>query len=140
PSRTPTISMKLRRLHLAVHAVLIGAGLFLCRAIAIGAMPEPATRAEQWGIFELALTGPTDGNPFDEVELSARFTREDLTLNVRGFYDGEGVYRIRFMPESAGEWRYVTTSNRPALDGKAGTFIATAPAAGNHGPVRVRNT
>jgi hypothetical protein len=43
------------------------------------------------------------------------------------------------MPDARGEWRYTTRSNRPGLDGKSGRFTATAPTAGNHGPVRVRN-
>jgi hypothetical protein len=93
---------------------------------------------EQWGIYEVALNGPATGNPFTEVELSARFTRGDRAVDVAGFYDGEGVYRVRFMPELPGEWRYMTRSNRPELDGKAGHFEALKPTAGNHGPVRVR--
>jgi hypothetical protein len=93
---------------------------------------------EQWGIFELSLKGPTAGNPFTEVDLTGRFTQGDRTVNVTGFYDGDGVYRIRFMPEQRGEWRYETKSNRPELDGKSGQFDVTKPSAGNHGPVRVR--
>ncbi len=95
---------------------------------------------EQWGIFEVSLEGPSAGNPFTEVDLSARFTQGDQAVSVAGFYDGEGIYRIRFMPESQGEWRYETRSNRPELNGKAGRFDVSKPAAGNHGPVRVRNT
>ena len=95
---------------------------------------------EQWGIFELTLPGPAEGNPFTEVRLSARFTQGDRTVQAAGFYDGDGVYRVRFMPETAGEWRYETASNRPELSGKAGTFTVTPPSPGNHGPVRVAHT
>ena len=95
---------------------------------------------EQWGIFEITLAGPTNGNPFIEVNLSARFTRDTHSVEVAGFYDGDGVYRIRFMPEKQGEWRYKTKSNRRPLNGKTGAFTVTAPAANNHGPVRVTNT
>jgi hypothetical protein len=100
----------------------------------------PARAAEQWGVFELSLTGPADGNPFVDVEVSARFTQRDRSLSVPGFYDGDGVYRVRFMPPTPGEWAYVTRSNRPGLDGQTGTLTVTKPSAGNHGPVRVRNT
>jgi len=95
---------------------------------------------ERWDIFELALPGPAEGNPFVEVTLSAQFMYRNRVLYVDGFYDGEGVYRVRFMPDTVGEWRYVTQSNCPALDGQEGTFICTNAMPGNHGPVRVHNT
>jgi hypothetical protein len=106
--------------------------------VALSGSGAPAV--EQWGIFEITLKGPAAGNPFVDVQLSARFTRGDRAVTVPGFYDGDGLYRIRFMPEQQGEWRYRTKSNRPELDGRTGTFTAGKPAAGNHGPVRVRHT
>ncbi|MCJ7544756.1 MAG: DUF5060 domain-containing protein [Phycisphaerae bacterium] len=95
---------------------------------------------EQWGVFEAGLAGPQEGNPFTEVELAATFTQGDRAVKVRGFYDGQGVYKVRFMPDSPGEWRYRTESNRPSLDGRCGEFRCCAPSAGNHGPVRVAQT
>jgi hypothetical protein len=111
--------------------------------VANAAHPAPiAADVEQWGIFEASFEGPSTGNPFTDVELSARFTQGDggRAQTVAGFYDGGGVYRVRFMPGARGEWRFTTASNRPELDGRTGRFNATAPTAGNHGPVRVRNT
>lgn len=105
-----------------------------------GAATTAPTTVEQWDVFELTLKGPAAGNPFTEVELSARFTHGESAVQAAGFYDGDGVYKIRFMPEAAGEWRYETTSNRSELNGKSGAFIVTLPAKSNHGPVRVRNT
>jgi hypothetical protein len=95
---------------------------------------------EQWGIFEVALNGPSDGNPFADVSLSATFTCEQTTLKASGFYDGDGVYRVHFMPPSQGVWTYVTQSNREELSGKSGEFTCTKPSGANHGPVRVHNT
>jgi hypothetical protein len=110
-------------------------------ALAAGmVLGQAAAEVEQWGIFEISLKGPTTGNPFLEVNLSARFTQGDQTVEVTGFYDGDGNYRIRFMPEKLGEWRYVTKSNRAELNGKSGAFTCGKPSANNHGPVRVRNT
>src|SRR6202012_533329 len=59
---------------------------------------------EQWGLFEIVLRGPATGNPFREVTLGARFTQEHRTVDVKGFYDGAGTYRIRFMPDAIGPW------------------------------------
>jgi hypothetical protein len=115
--------------------VALGVGLFLGPPALAAETP-----VEQWGIFEIALKGPSTGNPFVDVDLSAVFTREGRSVTVSGFYDGDGIYRIRFMPEQQGNWRYETRSNRAELHGRTGTFTAGKPAAGNHGPVRVRNT
>lgn len=43
---------------------------------------------EQWGVFEVTLKGPADGNPFTDVTLSAKFTQGSRTMTVAGFYDG----------------------------------------------------
>lgn len=95
---------------------------------------------EQWGSFEIALTGSDVGNPFLDVTISAHFSYKHRAVEVAGFYDGDGIYRIRFMPDTQGEWHYRTQSNQAALDGQEGTFTCVAPSADNHGPVRVANT
>ena len=95
---------------------------------------------EKWSIFELTLNGHTDGNPYLESRFYARFYYGDKFVKTTGFYDGNGVYRIRFMPDKEGKWRYVTRSPNPELNGKTGEFIVTAPSGNNHGPVRVANT
>lgn len=90
---------------------------------------------EQWGLFEVSLRGPAAGNPFKEVTLGARFAYEHRTVEVKGFYDGGGVYRIRFMPDTVGRWTYTTVSSVPELNGKTGGFDCTPATPGNHGPV-----
>ncbi len=105
-----------------------------------GSFAAAQSTVERWGVFELTLIGPSDGNPFAGVSFSATFTQGDAQHDIPGFYDGDGVYRVRFMPETTGEWRYTTHSNRPALDAKSGAFTATTPSPNNHGPVRVAHT
>jgi hypothetical protein len=95
---------------------------------------------ETWGVAEVVLRGPSGGNPFTEVELTARVSQGDRSLEVTGFYDGDGVYRLRFMPDRPGAWRYATRSNRAELDGQTGRFDVARPSPGDHGPVRVRDT
>ncbi len=94
---------------------------------------------EQWGIFEASFAGPAEGKPYVDVELGATFEQGGKPTSVWGFYDGGGKYRVRFMPDTVGEWTYRTKSNRPQLDGKTGSFTVRAPGAGNHGPVRVKD-
>jgi hypothetical protein len=97
-------------------------------------------RVSQWGLFELTLDGPSSGNPFKAVELSATFSQGGRSVEVSGFYDGEGTYRVRFMPDTMGAWIYRTKSNTEGLDGATGTFEVGAAKAGDHGPVRVADT
>lgn len=96
----------------------------------------PPQAVERWGMFELHLNGPSSGNPFKDVVLTAVFTTNHRQVRVTGFYDGGGSYRIRFMPDTIGTWSYVTSSSSHDLNGHAGTFDCVAPITpGNHGPV-----
>ncbi|MFC0330323.1 DUF5060 domain-containing protein [Paenibacillus sepulcri] len=94
---------------------------------------------ERWGVFELSLAGPDDGNPFVDIQFGARFRIGTQEFEADGFYDGDGVYRVRFMPETEGVWTYTTVSGCRYLDKIVGEFHCTPPSAGNHGPVRVKD-
>lgn len=95
---------------------------------------------ERWGTYEVTLDGPSDGNPFTDVSFGARFRHGHRVVDVDGFYDGDGLYKVRFMPDATGIWEYETRSNLPSLSGYSGKFLCTEPSAGNHGPVRVKDT
>src|SRR3974390_309595 len=94
---------------------------------------------EKWGAFEAEFAGPMAGAPFVDVTLDIDFAFGARTVPVPGFYDGDGVYRVPFMPDTEGEWSFRTRSNATALDGLSGAFRCGPPGANNHGPVRVRN-
>ncbi|MDB5084195.1 MAG: hypothetical protein JWN30_1081, partial [Bacilli bacterium] len=98
---------------------------------------ENSQQVEQWGMFEAVLQGTTDGNPFKEVQIFAKFSHLDRTVEVEGFYDGDGTYRVRFMPDAIGNWSFSTWSNDPDLHGNSGFFDCVPPTGNNHGPVRV---
>ncbi len=106
-------------------------------ASGLNARTTAPNQAERWGVFELRFDGPKEGNPFDDVTLSADFASGGKTVRVPGFYDGDGVYRIRFSPPETGRWSWTSASNAAALNGQSGAFDCTAPSKGNHGPVRV---
>ena len=117
---------------LGAGAVVSGLGLSSATAQPAGGNDETV---EQWGVFETQVKGPSSGNPFVDVSFGARFTLGHRTVEAAGFYDGEGVYKVRFSPEMVGRWSFETTSSRKELAGHTGTFTCTAPKAGNHGPV-----
>ena len=90
---------------------------------------------EQWGVFEAEAKGPSSGNPFVDVRFGARFTLGHRTVEAAGFYDGEGVYRVRFSPDAVGHWSYETTGSVKELAGQTGSFECVPAKPGNHGPV-----
>jgi hypothetical protein len=97
--------------------------------------------AEQWGILEVSLPGPTGGNPFVDVDLRATFTGpEETRVRVGGFYDGDGVYYIRFQPPQPGHWIFRVESNSAMLDGAVGEVEIAPRSPDNHGPVQVADT
>ncbi|QDZ11468.1 DUF5060 domain-containing protein [Devosia ginsengisoli] len=95
--------------------------------------------ASLWATYELTLAGPSEGNPFQDVELRAIFQQGDRQVRVDGFYDGDGTYKLRFLPDTTGTWTYQTSSNSPALDGASGSLDVGPARPGHHGPVRVSN-
>jgi hypothetical protein len=114
--------------------------LAIAQASCASAPATAPSTVEQWDVFEISLTGPESGNPFVDVAISAQFTGEQTSILTKGFYDGDGTYRIRFMPMQQGVWKYQTISNIAELNGKTGEFAAVKPSPTNHGPVSVRNT
>ncbi len=118
-------------------APAIGILLILLAARATG---DTTPHVERWGLWDMTLDGPANGNPYVEVRLTATFERGDRRIIVPGFWDGGDTYRIRFSPPEEGEWRFVTGSNRPEMDGRRGKLTAVAPAGTNHGPVQIFKT
>ena len=97
-------------------------------------------KTEKWKVFELSMKGLLKGNPFNDVKLSAKFSKDGDTVSVKGFYDGSGIYRLRFMPSKEGTWNYITSSNIKELNNKKGSLICTPALKDNHGPVAVKDT
>lgn len=100
-----------------------------------------------YGLFETAISSEKKyNNPFDysEVSFNALFTSpEKITFKISSFYDGKneqgsGTWKIRFMPDQPGTWRY-TIKNKTGETVQNGQFIVTEKPAhtGNHGHVKV---
>jgi hypothetical protein len=96
--------------------------------------------ARKWERFELTLQGPSHGNPFTDVELHADFASGGRTFRVPGFYDGNGIYRIRLLVPDEGKWSFTTGSNARSLDRITGSFTAAGAELASRGVVRVADT
>lgn len=94
---------------------------------------------EKWGVFELSCEGEASGNPFCERSITATFESAHERKTVSGFYDGRGIYKLRFMPSCTGSYRF-TVSGSFSSETFSGSFSVTEPKEGNHGPVSVHNT
>lgn len=103
----------------------------------LAALVPHTTSAQQWEAVELGFDGPGSGNPFVDTTIAARFTLGARTVSVPGFYDGDGRYLVRFMPDTPGTWTWQTESNTTALKGHTGTIRVTSATGENHGPVGV---
>jgi uncharacterized protein DUF5060/uncharacterized protein DUF4038/uncharacterized protein DUF5605 len=121
------------------EVIKLGAGAVVSSFVRTGSAAAVAggsdAPVEQWGVFEAEVKGPSSGNPFLEVTFGARFTQGHRTVDVAGFYDGDGVYRVRFSPDAVGRWSFETTGNTKELASHTGSFECVPARPGNHGPV-----
>ena len=88
-----------------------------------------SVQVPQWSIFEHGFRSELlYGNPLHEVA-SFRITFTSPSGSERqvdGFWDGGHDWRVRFMPDEAGEWQYVTQcsdQNNSGLHGQEGQFF-----------------
>lgn len=91
---------------------------------------------EKWEMFEFSVKGITKGNPFVDYVIWGEFQGEQEQIRVRGFYDDNGIYKVRFMPMYEGRYHY-RISGTFSENTYEGDFMVMPPSEENHGPVRV---
>ena len=157
PARSPTLAsirralvlhLTLEALHCAVLATLTAGLLFaLPVAIYLHARGAEAASCRVHEICEVHIQLASEPrSPFDR-ELFGRFVRvrtNGLTTDaadaaaefmVRGFYDGNGLFIIRFSPDAPGEWKYATQGDLPAFE-RFGTLVVGPALPGERGAAR----
>ena len=90
---------------------------------------------KQYEMFELIFPGEVLTDRWAQIDLTAEFACGDVCKTVKGFYDGEGRYIVRFLPETAGEWQWKVSG---AVNAE-GTEVCE-PAEGAHGLVKAVDT
>ncbi|MDR2476639.1 MAG: DUF5060 domain-containing protein, partial [Treponema sp.] len=95
-------------------------------------------RTERWDIFEVSCPGLTEGNPFTGYTVRGIFKGAEETVTADGFYDGNGIYRVRFMPSFAGPYTFEINGSF-SRESFRGAFEVLPAQRANHGPVRVAN-
>jgi len=91
---------------------------------------------EKWGVFEVSVPGKSEGNPFVDYAIEGEFTGAKEQRKVAGFYDGDGIYKVRFMPVEEGAYTFQIKGSfsEQVFEGE---FAAGPPTEENHGPVQV---
>ncbi len=96
-------------------------------------------QVEKWGIQEIVCQGYSTGNPYVDFHIKGRFRSKNQSMTVDGFYDGNGIYKVRFMPSFEEDYNFEITGNF-SDETYSGSFTVTQAAINNHGPVRTANT
>ena len=100
----------------------------------------------RWSRFEASFASSSAyDNPLQEVDLLVTFIAPSGALHtVRGFWDGDLTWRVRFLPDEIGRWTYRTACSDDANVGLhqiTNWFDCTEPTGATpceqHGPVRV---
>ena len=64
---------------------------------------------QQYETFELIFPGVPLTDAWAQIDLTAVFSCGDTVKTIKGFYDGEGRYIVRFLPEIPGLWKWKIT-------------------------------
>lgn len=80
---------------------------------------------------EFTFHGEVLTKDWADIDLEAVFTNGEEEVRVKGFYDGDGVLKVRFLPLKTGIWNWRVTGLAEASGSEECTDEGTA-----HGPVR----
>lgn len=91
---------------------------------------------KQYDLFELAYTAPAPSGSQVDIDLTAVFTCGGDETKVSGFYTGNGIYKIRFLPLQPGNYHYEVSG----IITDSGDLLCGSADAGRHGPVHAQGT
>lgn len=105
----------------------------------------------QYEVFQIELKGDKPSKDWVHVDLEAEFSVEGLTTRVKGFYAGNGLYIVRYLPMKLGRCHFrIQTSPdlkleavniaQTALGVLEGEEMVEPGGKGCHGPVRAEGT
>ena len=93
----------------------------------------------KWSLFEISLSATNNyANSYTDIAVQAVFSGPDgARKEVRGFWDGGDIFRVRFTPTREGTWSYTiaSTPSDPGLTA-VGTLEVIPALPGDHGFLR----
>ncbi len=90
----------------------------------------------QYQMFELEYTGETPSGSQAQIDLEAAFTLAGETVTVRGFYDGDRKFRIRYYPRHSGLCTWKVKSSMVLEGCLEGEEMCIPARESDHGMVR----
>lgn len=103
----------------------------------------------QYEILEMSWQAGEPERDWVQANLEAVFERNGMATRVKGFYAGDGIYKVRFLPLEEGHYTCTVAGRLPAEGGESGRWLeikeslsltAEPAAEGKHGPVRAVGT
>ena len=92
----------------------------------------------QYEMFELSFRGQEPAGSQAVTDVEAVFRHGEEEVAVKGFYCGEGVYKVRYYPCKPGPYNWKVSSS-VSLEGElTGNTVCEPAAAGRHGMVRAK--
>jgi len=76
-----------------------------------------------FGVIEWLFEGPDQKENLNQVWLWLEISGQKF----EGYYEGNGKYKVRFVPKQIGNWEYLITSPIKELDDRKGTFVSIDP-------------
>lgn len=130
--------MKIQKIFFQLVLPALVGGLMLCRFATQAAAKELPT-LPRWQPHDFEFAAKTNSaNPF-QVQFGATVTGPDgKSFVLPGFYDGDGVWKIRVSPTQQGHWSLVTSSELAELNDRSVAFDCVANTNLNiHGVLRI---
>ena len=70
----------------------------------------------------------------DDTVINPEIWMEIDRQRIDGYYAGNGIYKVRFVPKRIGEWRYTVNCQAKDLNGQTGEFVSNNPWPGAEHP------
>jgi len=89
----------------------------------------------KWSRAEFIFSISNNPKHFTSTWMVATFKNGNINKTVRGFYDDDGRFILRFMPQQEGNWEFITQSNIDELNNIEGSVYCEAASQEETGPV-----
>lgn len=90
----------------------------------------------QYKVFELVFHGDAPTESHVSIDLNAMFALDGEVTTIHGFYAGDGVYKVRYLPLHTGKCSWVVKG----IFSDAGSEQVNPAPANTHGPVQAEDT
>ena len=94
----------------------------------LGLTSSSMAEVEKWQRMVLSFPNTSfSGNPFElEVDGTFTHTATGTQITLPGYYDGNHIWNVAFMPTMVGAWTYMTHSSDAELNGQTGAVDVSA--------------